>query len=201
MNGYSKFFFHGTNDFFCQLDYFTSGSSSQIHQHQCLLVMYSGISQPFALPSATVNHPSCRNFYTVVTYFIKRHIRIFLEQIFELCKRYNRIHKETAGISNLFRCGEVYDADKTTRYDCVLAEARESDESDDIILLDNDEVDVEELARDAFILDMDTKFLCSEDCRGLCPGCGVNLNRENCRCKKAVDPRLAKLAQLLQKDE
>lgn len=99
------------------------------------------------------------------------------------------------------RCGEAYDADKTTRYDCVLAEARESDESDDIILLDNDEVDVEELARDAFILDMDTKFLCSEDCRGLCPGCGVNLNRESCRCKKAVDPRLAKLAQLLQKDE
>ena len=39
----------------------------------------------------------------VVTYFIKRHIRIFLEQIFELCKRYNGIHKETAGISNLFR--------------------------------------------------------------------------------------------------
>ena len=71
------------------------------------------------------------------------------------------------------RCGEAYDADKTTRYDCVLAEARESDESDDIILLDNDEVDVEELARDAFILDMDTKFLCSADCRGLCPGCGV----------------------------
>lgn len=86
------------------------------------------------------------------------------------------------------RCGEAYDADKTTRYDCVLAEARESDESDDIILLDNDEVDVEELARDAFILDMDTKFLCSEDCRGLCPGCGVNLNRESCRCKKQWTP-------------
>ena len=60
---------------------------------------------------------------------------------------------------------------------------------------------VEELARDAFILDMDTKFLCSEDCKGLCSGCGANLNREACRCKKAVDPRLAKLAQLLQNDE
>ena len=32
-------------------------------------------------------HPSCMNFYTVVTYFIKRHIRIFLEQIFELCRQ------------------------------------------------------------------------------------------------------------------
>ena len=67
------------------------------------------------------------------------------------------------------RCGEAYDADKTTRYDCVLAEARESDESDDIILLDNDEVDVEELARDAFILDMDTKFLCSRGLQGAVP--------------------------------
>ena len=86
-------------------------------------------------------------------------------------------------------------------YACVLAEERQSDEDDDIVLLDDDEVDVTELARDAFILDMDTKFLCSEDCKGLCPGCGADLNRESCRCKKAVDPRLAKLAQLLQKDE
>ena len=45
---------------------------------------------------------------------------------------------------------------------------------------------------------MDTKNLCSPDCKGLCPGCGANLNHEACRCKKAVDPRLAKLAQLLE---
>ena len=64
-----------------------------------------------------------------------------------------------------------------------------------------DPVDLADLAGTAFILDMDTKFLCSEDCKGLCPGCGADLNRESCRCKKAVDPRLAKLAQLLQKDE
>mgnify|MGYP000559119389 CR=1 FL=1 len=71
------------------------------------------------------------------------------------------------------------------------------EDSDEIILLEHDEVDLAELARDAFILDMDTKTLCSEDCKGLCPGCGVNLNREPCRCKKQVDPRLAKLASLL----
>lgn len=99
------------------------------------------------------------------------------------------------------RCGEKYVAVKFAYYECVLVEERESDDSDDIIVLENDEVDLDELARDAFILAMDTKFLCSEDCKGLCPGCGVNLNRESCRCKKAVDPRLAKLAQLLQKDE
>jgi uncharacterized protein len=42
------------------------------------------------------------------------------------------------------------------------------------------------------------KLLCREDCRGLCAGCGANLNRERCRCdRRAVDPRLAPLAALL----
>ena len=96
------------------------------------------------------------------------------------------------------RCAQEFDRGKSVDYACVLAEERQSDEDDDIVLLESDEVDVTELARDAFILDMDTKFLCSEDCKGLCPGCGADLNRESCRCKKAVDPRLAKLAQLLE---
>ena len=40
------------------------------------------------------------------------------------------------------------------------------------------------------------KVVCREDCRGLCPGCGVNLNRERCRCApRALDPRLAPLAE------
>ena len=57
-----------------------------------------------------------------------------------------------------------------------------------------------ELARTAFILGMDTKTLCSEDCKGICPGCGVNLNQGSCTCKKETDPRLAALAKLLEKD-
>lgn len=40
------------------------------------------------------------------------------------------------------------------------------------------------------------KVVCREDCRGFCPGCGANLNREACRCgPRAVDPRLAPLAE------
>lgn len=40
------------------------------------------------------------------------------------------------------------------------------------------------------------KVVCREDCRGLCPGCGANLNRERCRCgPRALDPRLAPLAE------
>ena len=96
------------------------------------------------------------------------------------------------------RCCTEFSEEKAVEYSCVLAEERQFDEDEDIVLLENDEVDLGDLARTAFILDMDTKFLCAPDCKGLCPGCGVNLNFEPCRCKKEVDPRLAKLAQLLE---
>ena len=82
----------------------------------------------------------------------------------------------------------------------MLAEELEDEDSDDIILLENGAVDLGDLARTAFILDMDTKTLCSEDCKGICPGCGVDLNQGTCTCKKEVDPRLAVLAKLLDKD-
>ena len=96
------------------------------------------------------------------------------------------------------RCMKEFSEEKPADYSCVLAEERQFDDDEDIVLLENDEVDLGDLARTAFILSMDTKFLCSEDCKGLCPGCGVDLNFEPCRCKKEVDPRLAKLAQLLE---
>lgn len=44
-------------------------------------------------------------------------------------------------------------------------------------------------------LALSMKVLCQPECRGLCPGCGGNLNREACRCgPRALDPRLAPLA-------
>ena len=99
------------------------------------------------------------------------------------------------------RCGEVFD--KPFHLDCeyLLATELEDEENDEILLLEDGTVNLGELSREVFILNMPTKLLCREDCRGLCPGCGVNLNYEVCRCKKEVDPRLAKLAQLLDRSE
>ena len=36
--------------------------------------------------------------------------------------------------------------------------------------------------RDILILNHPDQFLCQKDCRGICPGCGVHLNREACHC-------------------
>ena len=95
------------------------------------------------------------------------------------------------------RCGKEFRQEKTVPYSCVLAEEVQNEDNDEIVVLEDGKVDLDDLARTAFILGMDTKTLCSEDCKGLCPGCGVDLNLGSCTCKKEVDPRLAVLAKLL----
>jgi len=99
------------------------------------------------------------------------------------------------------RCLKHFDNPKSVQCEFVLAQQVEDERCDDIVVLDNGCVDVGDLARTAFILEMDQKTLCSEDCKGICPGCGVNLNQGSCTCKKEVDPRLAVLARLLEKNQ
>ena len=46
-----------------------------------------------------------------------------------------------------------------------------------------DSIDSTEDLRDILILNHPDQFLCRTDCKGICPGCGTNLNRESCRCQ------------------
>jgi uncharacterized protein len=63
-------------------------------------------------------------------------------------------------------------------------------------------LDVIDLLREQFMLALPMKPLCSDDCRGLCPECGANLNRTECGCApKWDDPRLAPLKGLLNRDK
>jgi uncharacterized protein len=62
----------------------------------------------------------------------------------------------------------------------------------------NEALDLEELMREQFQLALPMKPLCSEDCKGLCPECGANLNRTTCTCApKWEDPRLDALKNFL----
>lgn len=59
---------------------------------------------------------------------------------------------------------------------------------------DGDELDLTELIRDQVLLAFPAKALCKTDCRGLCPRCGKNRNRERCDCQeRGIDPRFAVL--------
>jgi uncharacterized protein len=59
-------------------------------------------------------------------------------------------------------------------------------------------LDLEQLVYSDILLTLPMKYLCSEDCRGLCSLCGANLNEGDCGCRPhAIDPRLAILKELL----
>lgn len=99
------------------------------------------------------------------------------------------------------RCGKAFSQEKEITYQCLLAEELQNEDNDEIVLLEDGQADVGDLARTAFILGMDSKTLCSEDCKGLCSRCGADLNLGPCSCQKEVDPRLAVLAKLLENEK
>ncbi|CDM66079.1 YceD family protein [Pyrinomonas methylaliphatogenes] len=64
------------------------------------------------------------------------------------------------------------------------------------------EVDLDELVREQFLLALPMRRLCREECRGLCPRCGADLNLGDCQCEAAeIDPRWAALAAWKRKKE
>lgn len=95
------------------------------------------------------------------------------------------------------RCAAEFDREVSYPLDVPLASELQDEENPDYFLLEGDELDLEELLETVFILNMDTRFLCREDCKGLCSRCGKNLNEGPCDCRTESDPRLAVLEQLL----
>ena len=58
---------------------------------------------------------------------------------------------------------------------------------------------LDDLLRQEVLLALPIKPLCREDCRGLCPQCGEDLNVRACSCAPPIDPRLAPLQQYFKK--
>lgn len=53
-------------------------------------------------------------------------------------------------------------------------------------------LDVDQLVSNELVLNLPMKILCSDDCKGICNRCGVNLNHETCSCdQSSPDPRMA----------
>jgi uncharacterized protein len=104
------------------------------------------------------------------------------------------------------RCLEAYplavDAAFDLRYQprsTNTGEGEQSVEEDDLTtaFYDNEEIDLGQLVREQFYLALPMKPLCRDECKGLCPQCGTNLNRGTCGCSPEwQDPRLAVLRTL-----
>jgi len=100
------------------------------------------------------------------------------------------------------RCAKEVEEDFELDLEAVLVTKLESDDGLEdpwtFELIGND-ADLDDILTTAVVLNMDSQLLCSEDCQGLCPRCGADLNQGPCQCKPEADPRLAVLQQLLKK--
>ncbi len=97
------------------------------------------------------------------------------------------------------RCGKPTEKSFIFKVERVLVRELEGEEHDDILVVEDDKLDLAEFCLTEIYLSLPLKYLCSENCKGVCTMCGTNLNEGDCNCaKKAVDPRLAALAALLE---
>jgi uncharacterized protein len=62
---------------------------------------------------------------------------------------------------------------------------------DDVIVLASHEhdVSVDPIVHETMVVNEPMVVLCRDDCKGLCPSCGKNLNDGACECREAADPR------------
>jgi len=114
--------------------------------------------------------------------------------MFELCLTADyTVSTECARCLREIERGELLLIEKPMA-DCV----ENLDDEGEIILLDGDCADLDELVTEAIILDAKMSYLCRDDCRGLCPVCGCDLNEKSCSCETSEpDPRLEALKRFL----
>jgi len=95
------------------------------------------------------------------------------------------------------RCAEPTERQFTVPMEHTLVAQLNNDDNDDFLVVENMRLDVDDLVRSDVLLSLPTKYLCKEDCKGLCTKCGANLNLGACACAKEVDPRLSALLDLM----
>ncbi|HYV86710.1 MAG TPA: DUF177 domain-containing protein [Patescibacteria group bacterium] len=107
------------------------------------------------------------------------------------------------------RCLEPYGLPLDMRFDLLYTaeperderggESRVEEDSFTEVHFDGARIDLDSLLAEQIYLALPLKPLCRDDCRGLCPRCGANLNAGDCGCpaEQMPDPRLAALKKLI----
>ena len=81
------------------------------------------------------------------------------------------------------RCLIEFDRDYCFDFEHILVRSLSNDSDfEDYVVTGSDELDMDELALTDCLLQLPSKMLCREDCLGLCPVCGTDLNQSKCDC-------------------
>lgn len=107
------------------------------------------------------------------------------------------------------RCLEPVTSDLKNEFDLLYRPAQAVGDADEIAISDADTeigfytgegLMLEDALKEQLLLALPVKVVCQEDCKGLCPHCGINRNAGHCECKQEVaDPRWAALAEIKEK--
>lgn len=97
------------------------------------------------------------------------------------------------------RCMKELDKDFNIDFTEMLVNSTDDiSDRDAVLVFEKHEVDLDDIIESNILVNLSLKYLCSEDCKGLCPICGADRNVTDCSCgQDEIDPRMAGLKNLL----
>lgn len=97
------------------------------------------------------------------------------------------------------RCAKEFETEFAFDIDEILVrEDGEIDVDSEAIVFEGTKIELDDIVINNFLMNVEGRYLCSDDCKGLCPVCGCDLNEGSCDCdKENIDPRWAKLAEIM----
>lgn len=113
------------------------------------------------------------------------HLKLILNieaEVFTICGRCNKELCRELTVQNKYYIVRNSEAEET------------GEEKDDVIVLSGNQLELDDYIRDNLIVNVPMRYLCKDDCKGLCPICGNDLNIKECGChRETIDPRLEAL--------
>lgn len=98
-----------------------------------------------------------------------------------------------------YLCGRCLDStDHTIEGEIKRTIMKDKNDGDDgIVVVESSVIDLYDVIYNDVVLNLPQQVICDDECKGLCPDCGINLNSGACECaQEDIDPRLAKLKNL-----
>ena len=81
------------------------------------------------------------------------------------------------------RCGKEYEYSTPIALNAKITDKLATEDEEEFIIMQDFAIDIEDIVRTALILELPTRYLCKEDCKGLCAKCGADLNESSCNCE------------------
>lgn len=96
------------------------------------------------------------------------------------------------------RCSKPFIVPVKFRMNEILISEDGDSANDEAIVLSGEELDISDIVMNSFLMSVSGKYLCKDDCKGLCSKCGADLNNGDCGCdNEEIDPRWADLQKIM----